>query len=102
VAGGEGRVAGQPDERKRVGIDERRPLTADGVAQDERQTIRDQIAEEDVEEDRRPPPVESGDGGDDEEDPALHAEVRERDEDRVEPLRPVVDDPALEPCIEVR
>jgi hypothetical protein len=27
--------AGLPDERHRVGIDERRPLTADGVAQDE-------------------------------------------------------------------
>jgi hypothetical protein len=28
--------------------------------------------------------------------------VRERDEERVEPVRPVVDDPALEPCVEIR
>ena len=64
------------------------------------QQVGEQAAEQDVEEDRRPPPVERRDRRDDEEDRALDADLREGDEDVVEPRRSVVDDPALEPSVD--
>jgi len=70
------------------------------VAQDERQHVGEEIAEQDVQKDRRPPPVERRDRRDDEEDRALDADLREGDEDVVQPGRPVVDDPALEPSVD--
>jgi hypothetical protein len=70
------------------------------VAQDERQHVGEESAEQDVEKDRRPPPVERRDRRDDEEDRALDADLREGDEDVVEPRRPMVDDPALEPGVD--
>jgi hypothetical protein len=45
--------------------------------------------------------VQRGECGDDEEDRALGADVRKRDEEVVQPGRAVMDDPALEPCVEV-
>jgi hypothetical protein len=71
------------------------------MAKREGEQVGQEAAEDDVEEDRRPAPVERRDRGDDEEDRALDADSRERDEDLVQPVDPVVDDPALEPGIEV-
>jgi hypothetical protein len=101
MPGGEGRISGETDERRRVREGQRRALAADRVAEDVRHEVGEEIPEQHVEKDRRPPPVERRDRGDDEEDRALDADSRERDEDRVEPFRPMVDDPALEPCIEI-
>jgi hypothetical protein len=92
-----GRTSGEADERRRVGKGKRGPLAADRMAKREGEQVGQKAAEDDVEEDRRPAPVERRDRRDDEEDRALDADPRKRDEDLVEPVDPVVDDPALEP-----
>jgi hypothetical protein len=100
MPGGEGRIPGEANERRRVREAQRRALAADRVPENVRREVGEEIAEQHIEKDRRPAPVERRDRGDGEEDRALDADTRERDKDRVEPLRPMVDDPALEPCIE--
>ena len=88
-------------ERLRRREAERWALATDGLAKQERSQARDQIGERDVEKNRGPPPVERGDDGDQEPDRALRPDTREADEDVVQDADAMMDDPALEPCIEI-
>ena len=89
------------DEGVRLRELERGPLSACGMAQRERNQGAENIPQGDVQEDRRSAPVDGRDRSDYEPDQPLRADVRERDEEVVEPAHAVMDDPALEPGVEV-
>jgi len=70
------------------------------VTQDLRARVRSDVGRKDVSEDRGPAPEDGCKRGQKEPDDPEDAEMRKRDEDRVEPAHTVVDNPALKPPVE--
>jgi len=79
---------------------EMRPLPVDGRLDPVREQVGDEIRAEREQEHLRPAECEGDDKSDDEEHPAELADIREPDEDLIEPAHPVLDHPALEPVVE--
>ncbi len=79
---------------------ERRAVAVDGDLEPGRGELRDQVGGRDEQEELRPAQEQREDEREREPDGALRPDRRERLEDRVEPARPVVDDPALQAVIE--
>ena len=80
----------------RIGELERRPVASDRLPDCVGDRARDEVARHYEEKDRGAAPEQRGEGGDDEPDETCVTEMRERDEEVVQRVRPVVDDPALE------
>jgi hypothetical protein len=80
----------------RFGKLEGRPVASNRLPDSVGDPARNQVARDDEQEDRGAAPKDRGERGDDEPDQPVAAEMRERDEDVVQPVRPVMDDPALE------
>ena len=94
-------VAGHGQERRGVGIDDVRPVAADHSSQELRGEIGDHHGGEHPAENRRAMPQERGEGAEEHPEQADPADVGEGDERIVELLGPVLDDPALEPGVEL-
>jgi hypothetical protein len=88
------------DERLRQRVDGGRPRPADPLLERVREDVRDCVGDHHLAEDQRPPPQQGQRQRDREEDEPLGAEPREPDEDLVEPVRTVMDDPALDVPVE--
>jgi hypothetical protein len=97
----QGRVAGHVHERLRVRVGDRRAITSDEVAQSQRADLGGGVGGEHVAEDRGSSPEHRRKHPEQQPQKADAAQLREGDEDGVEPVGPVVDDPALEPPVEV-
>jgi len=95
-------AVGHVDQGARIMESVGRPLATDRLPQPVRGPARGQIARQDEQEDRRTSPQHRREHRYDEPDQPGAAEMRESDEQVVEPVRPMVDDPALEPCVEGR
>jgi hypothetical protein len=76
------------------------PFAPDRLAETEREPAGEQTARQDEREDREPAPEDRRERGQHKPDEARLADVRETDEEIVEPWCPVVDDPALESRVE--
>jgi len=100
MAGGKAGGGRHVDERMRRVKAKGRPVTPEGVTQERGERIRRDVTCQDVPENRRPPPEKSCQCCKQEPDRPVGAELRERDEEVVEPAHPVVDDPALESRVE--
>jgi hypothetical protein len=100
VPGRQRAVVGNANQRLRVGINVGRPVAADQRAQPDAPGVRDGHSSGDVEEQERASLQEGRYPGNREPDGALGARIRERDEDRVEPPDPMLDDPALDLSVE--
>lgn len=101
VARRQGRVTRYVDQRFRLRVVDRRTVAADQPAQNVRADLGGGVGGEHVPEDGRPAPEHGGEEPEQEPQKADAAQVRESNEDRVEPVGPVVDDPALQPPVEV-
>jgi hypothetical protein len=80
---------------------DRRTIAVDESAQEMRPDLGGGVGGEHVAEDGRPAPEHGGEQREQEPEKADAAQVRESDEERVEPVGPVVDDPALQPPVEL-
>ncbi|HET7856174.1 MAG TPA: hypothetical protein VFL41_06925 [Gaiellaceae bacterium] len=96
----EGGVARRRDERLRLRVDDRRTVAVDEPAQELRGDLRDRVGDEGEPEDLGAAPEQSGGERQEQPEQTDAPELRERDEDAVQPVLAVEDDPALEPAIE--
>jgi hypothetical protein len=101
VARRQGRIAWHVHERLRLRVVDRRTIAADEPAQEVRADLGGSVGREHVSEERRSPPEHCGQQPEEQPEKADAPEVRKGDEDGIEPVGPVVDDPAFEPPVEV-
>lgn len=78
-----------------------RTIAPDQAAQEMRADLGAGVRDEHVSEDRRPSPEHGGQQAEQQPQKADAPQLRECDEDGIEPVGPVVDDPALQPPVEV-
>jgi hypothetical protein len=101
VARRQGRIARHVHERLRLGVVDGRTITADEPAEEVRADLGGGVGREHVSEDRRSSPEHGAQQSEEQPEKTDTTEVRESDEDGIEPVGPVVDDPAFEPPVEV-
>jgi hypothetical protein len=89
------------DERLWVRVCGRRPVAHSESTQELGRRLRDDIGDEDEHEDLQPAPENRRGKTQDEPENADTPELGERDEDLVQPLGAMQDDPPLEPVVEV-
>jgi len=88
------------NERLRLGIGVRGPLTTDPLTQAEREPDRGEVGAGDRGEQQRPPPEDREEQPGHDEHKALGADPGKVDEEPVQPADAVVDDPAFEVPVE--
>jgi hypothetical protein len=88
------------DERLRLREDRRRAGPAGRVLEGNREKLAGEVGDRDLQEEPRPPPPDGQYGRNHEPDQALSSYPRQGLEDRIEPGRPVVDNPALDAPVE--
>ena len=101
VAGGQGRVARDGQEWRRLRIDDMWAIAVDHATKDVRGSVGDDRRGQHPGEDRRLSPRERGQRAEQHPDPADPTDLGERDERLVEQFGAVLDDPALEPGVEL-